>query len=177
MRTFAEGLKIQTDNLCQFLPQDVVRNFPSMSPGEVLTNTIRAVGDGDLLEVYDKLKIKENKVAEMDDTLSKKEGTLVDLKRKSKNMENIRQSEDDKGRLEKRLALHQRQEMYLDLLVHKRNGNRVGREQKVREKKKVEAAERLRVTESALTEYNEKKNKLTDELKTVNRGHNEQGTQ
>ena len=173
MRTFAERLKIQTDNLCQFLPQDVVRNFPSMSPGEVLTNTIRAVGDGDLLEVYDKLKIKENKVVEMDDTLSKKDGTLRDLKRKSENMENIRQSEMNKARLEERLQLHQRQEMYLDLLVHRRNANKLGREQKDRAKKKDEAAERLRVAESALTEYNEKKNKLTDELKTLNRGRDE----
>ena len=63
--------------------------------------------------------------------------------------------------------------MYLDLLVHRKNANKLGKEQENREKKKDEAAEKLRVTENALTEYNEMKNKLTDELKTLNKGRDE----
>lgn len=63
--------------------------------------------------------------------------------------------------------------MYLDLLVHRKNANKLGKEQENREKKKDEAAEKLRVAESALTEYNEKKNNLTDELKTLNKGRDE----
>jgi chromosome segregation ATPase len=39
--TLASRLQIQTDNLCQFLPQDVVREFPQMPPSKVLTSTIR----------------------------------------------------------------------------------------------------------------------------------------
>ena len=35
VRELARKLQIQTDNVCQFLPQDVVKNFPSMSEKEV----------------------------------------------------------------------------------------------------------------------------------------------
>ena len=36
-----EKLQIQPGNLCQFLPQDVVREFPQMKPSEIFENTIK----------------------------------------------------------------------------------------------------------------------------------------
>ena len=41
VRTLATELQIQTDNMCQFLPQDVVRKFPEMTPQEIFVHTIR----------------------------------------------------------------------------------------------------------------------------------------
>ena len=46
-------------------------------------------------------------------------------------------------------------------------------EQNKREKEKDETAERLKVAESALTEYKEKKTELMDEIKRQNKGRDE----
>ena len=173
VKSFAEGLQIQTDNLCQFLPQDVVRQFPSMSPGEVLTSTIRAVGRVELLDAYEKLKINQNEVDVMDDTLSKKEGTLGDLKRKSESMETIRQTEMDRARLENRLKLHRMQLKYLELVKLKRDIRMLRGDQDKRKKEKDEIAERLNVAESALTEYKEKKTELVADMEKLNKGRDE----
>ena len=47
------SLNIQTGNMCQFLPQDVVKNFPLMTPQERFLST---VGEGRLVEQFDILK-------------------------------------------------------------------------------------------------------------------------
>ena len=41
VRRLAKDLQIQTDNMCQFLPQDVVRRFPEMNSQEIFVHTIR----------------------------------------------------------------------------------------------------------------------------------------
>lgn len=41
VRDLVGKLQIQTDNMCQFLPQDVVRKFPEMSPQDIFIHTIR----------------------------------------------------------------------------------------------------------------------------------------
>ena len=46
----AFSLNIQTDNLCQFLPQDKVHDFSKMSPKELLKKTVEAIGDTELKE-------------------------------------------------------------------------------------------------------------------------------
>ena len=173
VRSFAEGLQIQTDNLCQFLPQDVVRMFPAMPPGEVLTNTIRAVGKREMLDIYEKLKAGSIRLDHMGDTLRNKEGTLVDLKRKSVNMEAIRQSKIVKEREEKRLKLHKMQLKYLELAKIKREAFKETEKKDAKGKEKDETAEKLRVAESALSEYKGKKKGLMDDMTTQNRGRDE----
>ena len=44
----ASSLNIQTDNLCQFLPQDKVHEFSKMNAKELLTKTVEAVGEPQL---------------------------------------------------------------------------------------------------------------------------------
>ena len=41
IQTLAKTCHIQTNNLCQFLPQDVVREFPEMKPQQVFHNTLK----------------------------------------------------------------------------------------------------------------------------------------
>ena len=36
-----EKLQIQPGNLCQFLPQDVVRDFPQMTHQDIFYNTVK----------------------------------------------------------------------------------------------------------------------------------------
>ena len=173
MRSFAEALQIQTDNLCQFLPQDVVREFPAMSPGTVLTNTIRAVGSSDMLEAYEKLKAGQVRLDNLGDTLCNKEATLGDLKRKSENMKSIRKDVAEKEREEKRLKQHKMQLKYLELTNLKRESQVLKKNLENREKEKDTTAERLRVAESALSEYKAKNKELSEEMKTLNGGRAE----
>ena len=48
------SLNIQTDNLCQFLPQDKVHDFSKMSPKELLKKTVEAIGDNELKDDHEK---------------------------------------------------------------------------------------------------------------------------
>ncbi|EJD01702.1 P-loop containing nucleoside triphosphate hydrolase protein [Fomitiporia mediterranea MF3/22] len=50
-----EGLGIQINNLCSFLPQDKVAEFAQMSPQQLLRATQKAAGDGQLLKWHDSL--------------------------------------------------------------------------------------------------------------------------
>ena len=50
----AKDLNIQTDNLCQFLPQDKVHDFSKMSPKDLLNKTVEAVGDREIVEDHKK---------------------------------------------------------------------------------------------------------------------------
>ena len=55
VQAMAKKLQIQTDNMCQFLPQDVVREFPNMSPEAVFEHTLRAAGNTDMLKKHDNM--------------------------------------------------------------------------------------------------------------------------
>ena len=48
-------LTIQLDNLCQFLPQEKVIEFSKMTHTELLLSTEKAIGDGSLFEMHQKL--------------------------------------------------------------------------------------------------------------------------
>lgn len=50
------NLNIQINNLCQFLPQDMVVEFAKMSKVELLENTEKAVGQPELFESHQRLK-------------------------------------------------------------------------------------------------------------------------
>lgn len=56
MTTIINNLKIQLDNLCQFLPQDRVSDFARMTPIEMLEATQKTVGTPEMLEAHALLK-------------------------------------------------------------------------------------------------------------------------
>ena len=76
------GLNIQTGNMCQFLPQDVVKNFPLMSPHDRFISTVKAVGEGGLVDDFDRLKDIQKAIDEAEALLSTKERTQQDMKAK-----------------------------------------------------------------------------------------------
>lgn len=56
VEALAAQCQVQTDNPCQFLPQEVVRKFSEMSPEEVFSNTLRAIGVQESLRLDQELK-------------------------------------------------------------------------------------------------------------------------
>ena len=60
IRAFVADLNIQTDNLCQFLPQDKVYEFSRMTPKDLLHRTVDAVGEEQLQSDHRKLQEMQN---------------------------------------------------------------------------------------------------------------------
>ena len=46
VQEFVLSMNIQLDNFVQFLPQDMVKEFPTLGPRQLLERTQRALGDG-----------------------------------------------------------------------------------------------------------------------------------
>ena len=67
LKALTERLQIQPGNMCQFLPQDVVRDFPTMSNQQIFYNTVKAVGDTGLIDTYDRLKEIQVEVEQLED--------------------------------------------------------------------------------------------------------------
>jgi len=95
-------LQIQPGNLCQFLPQDVVREFPQMKPHTIFENTIKALGD---LEMLNKLKRGEEIQQKLDgkeEELKTKQNTLTSYEQKEKRQEHDRKMLEEREELDKR---------------------------------------------------------------------------
>ena len=104
------SLNIQTGNMCQFLPQDVVKNFPIMTPQERFLSTVKAVGEGKLVEQFDRLKEIQKIVDNCDNLIETKEKTLESneakmegIKQKKLKIDNIEQVLVNKNNAEKKL--------------------------------------------------------------------------
>eukprot|EP00090_Calanus_glacialis_P046443 TRINITY_DN9124_c0_g1_i1.p1 TRINITY_DN9124_c0_g1~~TRINITY_DN9124_c0_g1_i1.p1 ORF type:complete len:1049 (-),score=416.15 TRINITY_DN9124_c0_g1_i1:332-3478(-) len=102
LKALTEELQIQPGNMCQFLPQDVVRDFPTMSSQQIFYNTVKAVGDTVLIDTYDRLKEIQIEVEHLEDQAETKETTLANLERKEKKLESDRQIFEKRKTLEDR---------------------------------------------------------------------------
>jgi chromosome segregation ATPase len=98
-------LNIQTDNLCQFLPQDKVHDFSKMNSKELLTRTVEAVGDTELKEDHDMLKSLQSELTKNQDTKAKKEHRLSDLKLNCEMLEQAVKNYEARAKIEKKLKL------------------------------------------------------------------------
>lgn len=79
-------LKIQVDNLCQFLPQDRVIEFARLSPKELFIETQRAAAPVDSLEKQQKLADLYKEKNLMSEKLDRQEHELEALKEKNQSM-------------------------------------------------------------------------------------------
>ena len=114
IQTLAKKCHIQTNNLCQFLPQDVVREFPEMKPQQVFHNTLKAVGNTEMLEIHEKLSSKQDQKTELDTTVKTKERTLQDLERKFEDKRQIRETIKKKQALKQQINLFRKQRTCLE---------------------------------------------------------------
>ena len=94
-------LQIQPGNMCQFLPQDVVRDFPTLTNQKIFYNTVKAVGNMSLIETYDKLKKLQSDLEKLQDQFDTKSGTLQGLEKKKSRLD------DDMEAYEKRKELEE----------------------------------------------------------------------
>lgn len=112
----AEQYKIQTSNLCQFLPQDVVREFPEMKPEQIFHNTLRAVGNTELLEMHDSLKTKQEEKKKCEEILATKSSTFVALKEKLEQKRELRSIVEKRNECEESISLLKKQVVRLEIV-------------------------------------------------------------
>ena len=87
--------------MCQFLPQDVVKSFPLMSPQDRFLSTVRAVGEGRLVDQFDRLKEIQKTISSNHSLILTKEGTLENLKNK---MESVIQKKEHLDEVENKIS-------------------------------------------------------------------------
>merc|ERR1711981_820630 len=86
VNALVKTLNIQTDNLCQFLPQDKVHDFSKMNPKQLLGKTIDAIGETQLKEDHERLKTMQTDVAATEDHFRMKTLALNDNRKKCDNL-------------------------------------------------------------------------------------------
>ncbi|KAI0385176.1 P-loop containing nucleoside triphosphate hydrolase protein [Hypomontagnella monticulosa] len=65
VKSLVNSLRIQIDNLCQFLPQDRVAEFAGLTPIQLLHETLRAAAPEKMIEWHDQLKELHRKQKEL----------------------------------------------------------------------------------------------------------------
>ena len=73
VKDFVGQLNIQTDNLCQFLPQDKVHDFSKMDSKQLLVKTVEAVGDVELRKDHERLQSFQSNQGKSEAELQKNE--------------------------------------------------------------------------------------------------------
>ncbi|GLI64044.1 hypothetical protein VaNZ11_007205 [Volvox africanus] len=90
-------LKIQFDNLCQFLPQDKVAEFAKMDQYELLGATLKAVGDASMHEQHQLLirlrKEEKQQIADLATATSRMQKLEAEQERQRRDFERFQQRE------------------------------------------------------------------------------------
>jgi len=92
-------LRIQVDNLCQFLPQDKVHDFSRLNNKGLLDSTIDAVGNTDLKEKHQELKTLQSALDSGDDIHERKINLLDEKKNQCAQMQDDVKAYEEKKRL------------------------------------------------------------------------------
>lgn len=103
-------LRIQVDNLCQFLPQDRVVEFAQCTPVNLLHETLRAAAPEDMLEQQKQLKALHKDRREMAATVQSDQDQLKNLENRQQGLQadvdRIREREEIQANIEKLKLAH-----------------------------------------------------------------------
>lgn len=110
VKELAAKLKIQVDNLCQFLPQDRVVEFAQCTPVNLLHETLRAAAPQDMLEQQKQLKALHKDKREMAATVESDQDQLKNLENRQQGLQadvdRIREREEITANVEKLKIAH-----------------------------------------------------------------------
>ncbi|OTB01820.1 hypothetical protein M426DRAFT_25280 [Hypoxylon sp. CI-4A] len=142
VKTLVNNLRIQIDNLCQFLPQDRVAEFAGLTPIQLLHETLRAAAPEKMTTWHDELKELHRKHKELK---AKLDGLTETLRGHESRQQG---SQADVDRLREREAIQTK----IEDLRHARSiarYNTLRRQVSAAKEKKVQAGKRLRELEKA----------------------------
>ena len=96
---------IQTDNLCQFLPQDKVHDFSKMNSKELLSKTIDAVGAQQLRSDHESLKSIQQDLKNKEERFKAKQHVLLQHQGRVQTMEGDVENFEQKEKIQKDIEL------------------------------------------------------------------------
>merc|ERR1712142_1056306 len=100
-----DSLRIQVDNLCQFLPQDKVHDFSRLNSKGLLDSTIDAVGEIELKERHKELKDLQKNMNEGEDLFERKKQMLVEKTEQCRRLEEDVKAFEEKAKIEEKIEL------------------------------------------------------------------------
>ena len=115
LKQWAKSCQIQTDNLCQFLPQDVVREFPMMKHQEIFKQTLHAVGEMEMLEKMENLKGQQDQKSLSENRLNTKTNTFRGLEEQYAAKEQTVKRVQKRKQLKDDIEIHQSQCVSLEM--------------------------------------------------------------
>jgi len=168
-------LQIQPGNLCQFLPQDVVREFPQMKPHTIFENTIKALGDLEMLsklkrgeEIQQKLDVKEEE-------LKTKQNTLASYEQKEKRHEHDRKMLEERNMLLERKATLDAAIKWAKFKVIRKKTLDMRKERDKLNLEQIEVGEKLKPIKEFLEEFDRSKEALKEGLEKTEHEVQEKG--
>lgn len=140
IQTLVQSLKIQVDNLCQFLPQDRVVEFAACGPVDLLHETLRAAAPPEMLEWQRQLQVLHKQKKELGETVHDDMESLKNLESRQQGLQ------ADVDRIRERQEIQERVSDLQSALVFARYTEARDRHTEARAKKK-EAERVLRLLE------------------------------
>lgn len=135
------SLRIQVDNLCQFLPQDRVVEFAACTPVDLLHETLRAAAPEEMLEWQRQLQGMHKEKRELVDAAATDGETLQNLEKRQQGLQ------ADVNRIRERQEIQEKAEDLRSALVLAKYQEARASHQEARQRKK-EAEQALRRLES-----------------------------
>ncbi|KAI8632799.1 P-loop containing nucleoside triphosphate hydrolase protein [Xylariaceae sp. FL1651] len=141
IQELTRNLRIQIDNLCQFLPQDKVAEFAGLTPTRLLEETLRAAAPEEILNWQSQLKSLHKDHKEMKDQVENCSETLKSLESRQQGLQ------ADVDRLHEREAIQKKvEDLQNARAVAEYNDKRLryndARQRQKNAKKKLEELER-----------------------------------
>ena len=162
LKQWAKSCQIQTDNLCQFLPQDVVREFPMMKHQEIFKQTLHAVGEMEMLEKMENLKGQQDQKSLSENRLNTKTNTLRGLDEQYAAKQQIVKRVQKQKQLKDDIEIHQSQCVFLEMKDIQRRIRITNDTKKKSEDSQKQAEVELKKLKKKRDEFENKKSDLDE---------------
>ena len=128
--SLVKQLNIDVDNLCQFLPQDMVAEFAKMSPPQLLESTERAVGGQELLNLHKSLITYKQEYKTIATAQGNKEEYLEELTKRNDYLKDIVSKHKERNKFLKKIEILERKRPWLMYEMQRINYNKLRDEKK-----------------------------------------------
>ena len=160
----ANSLQIQTENMCQFLPQDRVREFPEMKPDQIFQNSLKAVGNLQMLELNKEAEAFENQRKQYEQTIETKNASITTTARQYSLKKNLIDDMEKRKELEDRVKILELLKLELEGNVCKATCVKALSQNKMKSEEMKKAQEEEKRLTDLLQDYHSEKQERTNEI-------------
>ena len=114
VKELVESLNIDTDNLCNFLPQERVPEFAALTKKELLEKTMLTVGGKDMLEQFSALCQLRKKETKMQDDVREMETQIQNLQQRNVGIQAEVQRYQQREEILQRIRLLERKKPWVE---------------------------------------------------------------